>query len=320
MVSAKGKSTASLSVWAAMLSVYIIWGSTYLAIRFAVETIPAFLMAGVRNFTAGLILYGIMRLRGVPNPTPRQWRSAAIVGVLMLTGGNGLVSWAEKTVPSAITALLVGAVPLFMILIDWITGRYRDPSRRPNWLAYVGVVTGFGGIALLVEPDQLGGTQVDLIGAAALLVGALLWAGGSLYSREAALPESPLMGTSMEMLAGGVALLVIASVTGEWGQLNLATISRQSLLGMLYLIVFGSLVGFVCYTWLLRAAPTTLVSTYAYVNPVVAILLGVALGNEVISPRMLVAAAIILASVALITFTRAPARKLQPEVSGSPSD
>lgn len=308
-----------LSVWAGMISIYIVWGSTYLAIRFAVDTIPPFLMAGIRNLTAGVILYTFMRLRGTPAPTRLNWRSAAIIGLLLLTGGNGLVSWAEKTVPSAITALLVGAVPLWMILIDWVSGRYRDPEKRPNWPAFVGVFTGFAGIALLVGPDEIGNTQVDLIGAGALLLGALLWAGGSLYSREAVLPKSPLLGTGMEMITGGLGLFVVSLLAGEWGQFDLAAVSAKSLYGMLYLILFGSLVGFASYTWLLRAAPTTLVSTYAYVNPVVAIFLGVLFAGEVISGRMLLAAVIILASVALITFTRQPARK-PVEQLGSASD
>ncbi|MHB1338348.1 MAG: EamA family transporter [Bellilinea sp.] len=308
-----------LSVWAGMISIYIVWGSTYLAIRFAVDTIPPFLMAGIRNLTAGVILYTFMRLKGTPAPTRLNWRSAAIIGLLLLTGGNGLVSWAEKTVPSAITALLVGAVPLWMILIDWVSGRYRDPEKRPNWLAFVGVFTGFAGIALLVGPDEIGNTQVDLIGAGALLLGALLWAGGSLYSREAVLPKSPLLGTGMEMITGGLGLFVVSLLAGEWGQFDLAAVSAKSLYGMLYLILFGSLVGFASYTWLLRAAPTTLVSTYAYVNPVVAIFLGVLFAGEVISGRMLLAAVIILASVALITFTRQPARK-PVEQLGSASD
>ena len=146
------KTEIPTSVWLGMLSIYIIWGSTYLAIRFAVETIPPFLMVGVRNFIAGVIMYAFMRLRGTPAPTRVNWRSAAVVGLLLLTGGNGLVSWAEKTVPSAVTALLVGAVPLWMVLLDWISGRYRDKSKRPSWLAFAGVLTGFGGIALLVGP------------------------------------------------------------------------------------------------------------------------------------------------------------------------
>lgn len=319
MQASNQKSKIPLSVWAGMISIYIVWGSTYLAIRFAVDTIPPFLMAGTRNLIAGVILYAFMRFKGTPAPTKLNWRSAAIVGVLLLTGGNGLVSWAEQTVPSAITALLVGAVPLWMILIDWVSGRYRDPEKRPNGLAFVGVFTGFAGIALLVRPGDMVSGQVDLIGAGALLLGALLWAGGSLYSREAVLPKSPLLGTGMEMITGGLGLLVISGLVGEWGRFDMAAVSAKSLYGMLYLIVFGSLVGFASYTWLLRAAPTTLVSTYAYVNPVVAIFLGVLFADEFISGRMVLAAVIILASVALITFTRQPARK-PVEQLGNASD
>ncbi|HWR66902.1 MAG TPA: EamA family transporter [Bellilinea sp.] len=302
------KSGIPTSIWLGMLSIYVFWGSTYLAIRFAVETIPPFFMAGTRHFTAGVILYTIMRLRGDPAPTRANWRSAAIVGLLLLAGANGLVSWAEITVPSAVTALLVGSVPLWMILIDWISGRYRDKAKRPSWLAFAGVITGFIGIALLVGPNEIAGQRVDPLGAAALLIGAVLWAGGSLYSRNADLPASPLLGTGMEMIIGGLGCFVISGLTGEWGRLDLAAVSTSSVTGLIYLIVFGSLVGFASYTWLLRAAPTTLVSTYAYVNPVVAIFLGVLLADEVISPRMIVAAVIILASVALIPFTRQPVK------------
>jgi len=316
------KSAITPAIWAGMISVYILWGSTYLAIRFAVMTIPPFLMAGIRHFTAGILLYTFMRLRGTPRPTRANWKSAAIVGLLLLAGANGLVSWAEQVVPSAVTALLVGSVPLWMILIDWIGGRYRDRAKRPSWLAFAGVVTGFLGIGLLVGPghlsDNLAGARVDALGAAALLVGAVLWAGGSLYSREADLPSTPLLGTGMEMIVGGLGCLLISGVTGEWGRFNLAAVSTESLAGLLYLIVFGSLVGFASYTWLLRAAPTTLVSTYAYVNPVVAIFLGVIIGRETISPLMIAAAVIILASVALITFTRQP--KAQVEEVGTVSD
>jgi len=306
------------SIWLGMLSIYIFWGSTYLAIRFAVETIPPFFMAGTRHFTAGVILYTIMRMRGAPSPTRANWKSAAIVGLLLLAGANGLVSWAEITVPSAVTALLVGSVPLWMILIDWISGRYRDKSKRPSWLAFAGVISGFIGIALLVGPNEIAGQRVNPLGAAALLIGAVLWAGGSLYSRTADLPASPLLGTGMEMMIGGLGCFIISGLTGEWGRLDLAAVSTSSVTGLIYLIVFGSLVGFASYTWLLRAAPTTLVSTYAYVNPVVAIFLGVLLADEVISPRMILAAVIILASVALITFTRQPVKVKAP--AGAVSD
>ncbi|MEW6178636.1 MAG: EamA family transporter [Chloroflexota bacterium] len=314
MFNSNAKTTSPLAIWAGMLSIYVVWGSTYLAIQFAVETIPPFLMAATRNFTAGVILYTWRRLAGDPRPSLLHWRSAAIIGLLLLTGGNGLVSWAEQLVPSGVTSLLVGSVPLWIMLVDLVSGYYRQGGSRPGVLAVMGLVAGFGGIALLVGPGQLSGTgQVNLIGAGALLLGSLLWALGSVYNRGAKLPASPLLGTGMEMLAGGLGLFVVGTLAGEWPEVNLAGISSSSLFGLLYLIFFGSLVGFASYTWLLRVAPITLVSTYAYVNPVVALFLGALIASEVITGRMIIAALIILGSVALITITRTK-RPVSPPV------
>ncbi len=315
MLNSNPKTASPLAIWAGMLSIYIVWGSTYLAIQFAVETIPPFLMAAARNFTAGLIVYTWRWLAGDPRPSRLHWRSAAIIGVLLLTGGNGLVSWSERLVPSGITSLLVGSVPLWIMLIDLASGYYRKGGSRPGALAVVGLMAGFGGIALLVGPGQLSGTgQVNLVGAGALLLGSLLWALGSVYNRGAQLPASPLLGTGMEMLSGGLGLFVVGTLAGEWPQLNLAEVSTSSLLGLLYLIFFGSLVGFASYTWLLRVAPITLVSTYAYVNPVVALFLGALIAREVVTGRMIVAALIILGSVALITLTRTARPPSRPAV------
>jgi drug/metabolite transporter (DMT)-like permease len=304
------KRQSSLAIWAAMLAVYIVWGSTYLAIRFAVETMPPFLMAATRFLVPGAILYIWRRLQGDPPPTKTEWRSAAIVGTFLLVGGNGMVVWAEQRVVSGVAALLVGSAPLWMVLIDSL----RPQGRRPGGWAWLGVLAGFAGIVLLVGPGQVSGGNggVDPLGAAALTLAALSWAVGSLYSRGARLPASPLLGTGMEMLAGGVGLVLVGTLTGDWGRLDLAGISARSIWGLLYLIFFGSLVGFAAYTWLLRTAPTTLVSTYAYVNPVVAIFMGNWLAAEPLTPRILVATAIIAGSVALITLARpaAPQREL----------
>ncbi len=285
-----------------MLAVYIVWGSTYLAIRFAVETIPPFLMAGTRFLIAGLMLYGWRRLAGDAAPQKLEWKSAAIIGLLLLVGGNGLVSWAEQYVPSGITALMVGAAPLWMVLIDAV----RPGGVRPGWQTVAGVLIGFAGIGLLVGGWQTGQhiQQVNLAGVLALFASGILWAAGSLYSRNARLPGSPLMGTGMEMLAGGVGLLLLGTLVGEWLRLDLAGISSRSLMGLGYLIVFGALVGFAAYTWLLRVAPTPLVSTYAYVNPLIAILLGSLMAGEALSARILIAALVILSAVALINTTR----------------
>jgi drug/metabolite transporter (DMT)-like permease len=303
------KNPSGLAIWAAMLAVYIVWGSTYLAIRFAVETMPPFLMAAVRFLIPGLLLYAWQRRAGAPRPTRIEWRSAAIVGFFLLVGGNGMVVWAEQRVVSGVAALLVGSAPLWMVLLDML----RPSGRRPGAVAILGVLVGFGGIVLLVGPAQLfgGSADVDLIGAGALTLASFSWAVGSLYNRGAKLPESPLLGTGMEMLAGSLGLFVLGTATGEWSRLDLGAITARSLWSLIYLIVFGSLVGFAAYTWLLRVAPTTLVSTYAYVNPVVAIFMGNWLAEELLTPRILLATTIIVGSVALITLKQ-PVRAPRP--------
>jgi len=290
-------------IWLALIAVYIAWGSTYLAIRFAVETIPPFLMAGFRFLVAGAILYTWRRVAGDPTPTRIQWRSASIVGLLLLLGGNGGVVWAEQRVASGIAALIVGSAPLFMVLIDAL----RPGGQRPNWQTGSGVLVGFLGIALLIGPSQWtgNGLQLDNIGVLVLLLASILWATGSLYSRNAQLPSSPLLGTGMEMLAGSAGLFILGTLTGEWGRLELAAIAPRSLWGLLYLITFGALVGFAAYTWLLRVAPTPLVATYAYVNPLIAIFLGNLLAKEALTPRLLIAALVIVSAVALINTGRA---------------
>ena len=291
-----------VKIWLALMAVYIVWGSTYLAIRFAVETIPPFIMAGTRFLIPGAILYAWRRLSGDAPPSRVQWRSAAIVGFFLLLGGNGAVTWAEQRVASGITALIVGSAPLWMVLIDAL----RPGGQRPTWQTASGVLIGLVGIALLVGPSQFSGSQLemDTPGVATLLLAALLWAIGSLYSRTAQLPASPLLGTGMEMLAGGAGLYLVGTMTGEWGRLDLAAISPASLWGLAYLIACGSLVGFVAYTWLLRVAPTPLVATYAYVNPLIAIFMGNLLAKEALTPRLLVAALVIVSAVALINTGR----------------
>jgi drug/metabolite transporter (DMT)-like permease len=289
-------------IWIALLAIYIIWGSTYLAIRFAVETIPPLLMAGTRFLIAGTILFVWRRLAGDPLPTAPQWRSAAIVGLLLLLGGNGLVSWAEQHVDSGIAALLIGSVPLFMVIVEAL----RRGGVKPGWQSILGLATGFGGIVLLVGPAELGaaGSRSDLLPVGALLLAALLWSLGSVYSRGADLPASSLLGTGMEMLCGGAGLYLAGTLAGEWKAVQFAAIAPSSWLALAYLVVFGSMMGFVAYAWLLRHAPVSLVATYAYVNPVVAILLGAWIGHEVPTARTLVAALVIISSVVLINTSR----------------
>lgn len=290
-----------LRIWIALLAIYIIWGSTYLAIRYAVESIPPFLMAGTRFLTAGIVLYTWRRLAGDPAPTARQWRSTAIIGLLLLLGGNGLVSWAEQTVPSGIAALLIGTIPLWMVLTESI----RRGGVKPGLSAVLGLITGFGGILVLIWPLLTGTSEhLDPLGVVALLFAAFSWAVGSVYSKSAELPPGSLMTTAAEMLTGSLGLYFIGALLGEWNMLDFATITARSWLGLAYLTVLGSLVGFVAYAWLLRHAPISLVATYAYVNPLVAILLGSLLAQESFSARILLAALIIIGSVVLINYSR----------------
>jgi drug/metabolite transporter (DMT)-like permease len=279
----------------AFAAVYILWGSTYLGIRFGVETIPPFLLAGVRHLTAGTLMYVWLRLRGTPRPERRHWRSAAIIGGLMLLGGNGLVTWAERTVPSGLAALIVASVPIWMTVLDALQQR-----QRPHGIVVLGLALGLGGLALLVAPGSLGATRVDPVGAAALLAAALFWAIGSLYSRRAKLPSSTWLATAIEMIAGGFLLLLVSAASREWSGFALSNVSGRSLAALAYLIVAGSLLGFTAYVFLLGATTPARVSTYAYVNPVVAVFLGWALAGEPVTVRTLIAAAVIVASVALI--------------------
>jgi drug/metabolite transporter (DMT)-like permease len=281
-----------------------VWGSTYLAIRVAVQTLPPFLMASVRFLVAGGVLYAWAILRGDrggDRPRAVHWRSAAIIGTALLLGGNGGVVWAEQRVDSGIAALLVATVPLWMVVLAWLALR-----ERVGWREMLGIAVGFAGIVLLIRPQGSGG--IDPWGAGALVFASLSWAAGSLYARKAPLPSRPLVGTAMEMLCGGVALGIAGIVTGEFGRIDLSGVSAESLWGLGYLIVFGSLVGFSAYAWLLRVARTSLVSTYAYVNPVVAVLLGWAILSEPVTSQTLVAGGIIVVAVALIVTARARAR------------
>ena len=280
---------------------YVVWGSTYLAIRFALETLPGFAMAGVRFLVAGALVYAWARLRGTPAPTRREWRSAAIIGALLLLGGNGAVVWAERTVPSGPAALLVATMPLWVVLLEWA----RSGGSRPGFAVLAGLVLGFTGVGILIDPiGAVRGGTVDPVGAVVLVLGSLSWSVGSALAPRLDLPKSMLLGTAMEMIAGGVLLTALAAVTGELAQVNLAAASFRSLGALLYLIVFGSILAFNAFVYLLKAAPPARVATYAYVNPVVAVLLGWLLANEPIDARVLAATGIIVAAVAMVTFGR----------------
>ena len=294
-------------VLAAFAAVYVLWGSTYLAIRFGVETIPPFLLAGTRHLTAGILLYVWLRSRGAARPDRVHWKSAFAVGGLMLLGGNGLVTWAEQRVPSGIAALIVASVPIWMNVFEAIERR-----RRPGPVLIAGLVLGIAGIALLVAPAGLGGrAHVDPLGALALLAAALCWSFGSLYARRAPLPSATLTATAMEMIGGGTLLWVVGLVAGEGARLHVAAVSGKSALSLGYLVVFGSLLGFTAYVWLLKSTTAARVSTYAYVNPVVAVALGALLAGERITLRVVVATAVIVGSVALIIVSKTRSARAQ---------
>jgi drug/metabolite transporter (DMT)-like permease len=290
--------------------VYVIWGSTYLAMRVGIESFPPLLLAGSRHFFVGLILYPLVRWKTGERPTWEQWRTAIITGSLLLFIGNGGVCVAELTVPSGIAALLVATVSLWMVLVDWV----RPGGVRPGPRIIAGIVLGFAGLVLLVGPAHLGSSgRVDLKGAAILVLASLAWACGSLYSKHGALPKSPLLGVTMQGLAGGAALWVAGFLTGEVRALHVASISLRSWIALAYLIVFGSLIGFTAYLYILKNSTAARVSTYALVNPVVALFLGWLLIGESIALRTILAAAVILTAVVLVITAphRAAARAVE---------
>ncbi|GAC1494615.1 MAG: drug/metabolite exporter YedA [Gemmatimonadaceae bacterium] len=286
---------------AAFASIYLVWGSTYLAIRYAVETIPAFIMGGLRFVVSGVLLYAWARYRGATRPTRLHWRNALIAGGFLLLGGNGAVVWAEQFVPSGLTALLVSILPFWLVIIEWV----RPPGRRPSGAVLLGLALGFIGVVVLVGPSGFGGQgDVSPLGALVLIVGSLSWAIGSFWSRDARLPASGLLTTGMEMLGGGTLLLIVGAITGELSRFDIHRISSASSIGLLYLVTFGSLLGFTSYIWLLDKVAPARLGTYAYVNPIVAVLLGWAIAGERLSIRTAAAAVIVICAVALITTAR----------------
>ena len=291
--------TMAPPVWgviAAFAAVYVIWGSTYLGIRYAVESIPPFLMAGTRNLTAGLLLYAFARVRGGVTPSRLEWRDAAITGGLLLAVGNGGVTWAEQFIPSSVTALLVALTPLWMVLFDWL----RPHGVRPRPFVVAGLAVGFVGVALLARGDGIHPGPANGWGIVALMAASISWAFGSIFGRHAHKPVSPLLGVAMQMIAGGSLLLGLAILRGEASHFSFGQVTLLSAASWLYLIVAGSLVGYTCYVWLLHATTPARVATYAYVNPFIAVLLGCTIGREAFSHALLVAGGLIILAVALI--------------------
>jgi len=282
----------AVRVLLAFAAIYLIWGSTYLAIRFAIETIPPFLMAGLRSVIAGSVLYAWARARGAAAPALAGWREATILGGLMLLGGNGAVTWSEQHVPSGLAAVVVATVPLWVVLLE---------RRRPSARVVAGIAFGLLGIALLVGPEELAGAgRIDPFGTLVLVGGSLSWAIGSLRGRTATLSTSPWLSIAMQMFAGGALLVLFGLAAGEGPRFVPTEISARSLAALAYLVVFGSLVAFSSYLWLMKVSQPARVATYAYVNPIVALVLGWALAGEPLTARTIVASAIVIAAVVFI--------------------
>ncbi len=290
----------------AFATIYLVWGSTYLAIRVAVGTIPPFLMAGLRFVVAGTLLYGWLWFTRKIRPTLRQWRDNAIIGGLLLLGGNGLVAWAEQKIPSGIATLIISIGPLFIVAADWlvlVVGRDATRGARPTSATLIGIVLGVIGLGWLVGPDLLASaaTALDPWSVAGLLVACVAWSAGSIYTRYARTPAEPLTGAAIQMLTGGGWLLLTSVLCNEPAGFDPAAVSLQSAGAWLYLVFVGSLIGFTTFVWLMKHSTPALVSTYAYINPIVAVFLGWLLLHEAISPRLLLSSAIIIAGVAIIT-------------------
>ncbi len=294
---------------AGFATIYLVWGSTYLGIRIAVETLPPFLMASGRFFVAGLLIAAFLAATRGFSARPHQWRDNLLIGGFLLLGGNGLVSWSEQKVPSGIATLLVSVGPLFIVLLDWAVHAYcHDGKRgtRPNALTFVGLGLGFAGLLLLVGPDlsRQGTAGLDPWRVLGLIGACLSWSAGSIYTRYAHEPAEPFTASAIQMLGGCGWLFLVSLLVGEPFHFHWAAVSGRSALAWGYLILVGSLVGFTTFVWLMKHSTPARVSTYAYVNPIVAVFLGWQVLHEPISPRLFLAAAIIIAGVALITVAR----------------
>ncbi|MGE5414799.1 MAG: EamA family transporter [Syntrophomonadaceae bacterium] len=281
---------------AAFAAVYVLWGSTYLGIRISIETLPPFFTQGVRYMTAGAVIYAWARRKGAARPSRREWAGGAVAGILLFVFGTGGVVWAERLIPSGVAALIVATEPASFVLIEAVRRR-----RLPRGSILAGIALGAVGLAILVGPgDLLGGEHFALSALLVLVVGTFCWAGGSLFSRGSRLPASPWMATAVTLVTGGAGLAVVGTLSGELARFDPAAISARSVAAFVYLLVFGSLVGFSAYLWLLRNTSVARVSTYAYVNPVIAVVLGWAVAGEPLSARVLLATAVIVGAVAWI--------------------
>jgi len=292
-------------VWLAFAAVYIIWGTTYLAIAYVIDTLPSLLAMGTRYIVAGAALWMLAPGSWRARPTRRDWAWAFGLGGLLLLAGNGIVSVVQNKMPSGVTALIITVVPLWMVLVEWVTG-----GGRPKPLSVLGILLGFGGVALLAgEKGGWKGGEVDLLYVAALLFGTLCWAIGSILSRRGGIKLPLLRSVALQMMAGSILLVVASGIRGEWNGLHLENASTMSLLAWLYLVTFGSIVAFSAYSWLLTVRPSAVVSTYAFVNPVVAVLLGAVFLGEPLGPRTVLASVLIVGAVVLVVYAKARAAK-----------
>ena len=285
-----------VSLVAAFAAVYVIWGSTYLAIRWGVAEIPPFLMAGGRFLGAGAVFVALAVHRGAARPTARDWLTTGLIGLLMAAGGNGLVSWALQRVPSGIGALLVSMVPFWVALADWV----RPHGNRPRGHVILGLTLGFTGVALLVNPTDLAGARtLDAVGAGAIVIASLLWATGSVCSRYAPQPASHWLSAGMQMLGGGAVLMALSAASGELATLDWSTVSPAAFGAWIYVAAFGS-VAYGCYLWLLKASTPAKAATYAYVNPVIALILGYLLAGETLTLWSMGCSAVVVVGVLLV--------------------
>lgn len=303
-----------IQVIAAFAALYLIWGSTYLAILFAIQSIPPFLMAGARFLLAGLIMFAIARTQGPLRSTSAEWRTALIIGACLLLGGNGGVTLSEKFIESGLASLIVATVPIYITLLGWLSGM----TPRPAPIVWVGLAGGFLGVAILLGPAlRFSGSGRPAIGMSILLLSSFIWSAGSLYSRTVKHAGSPFLGAAQQMFCGGLLLMLVGLFAGESKTLHPGNITTLSVGAFAYLMFIGAIVGYTAYFWLLRHCDPAKVATYAYVNPIVAVLLGALFAHETVTLRTLLAAALIIGSVALIITVQQLKSKSLPSITAA---
>src|SRR6266568_1468028 len=309
---------APTKIWiiVAFAALYLIWGSTYLGIRFAIETIPPFLMAGTRFLIAGVIMYAIAWSQGIVKSSWANWRTSLIIGACLLLGGNGGVTISEKYIDSGLAAVIVAVVPIYIVVLGWVTGM----APRPTSVVWLGLVGGFVGVGILLGPSlrfSSNDAHGPAIGMSILLVSSFLWSAGSLYSRVAKHAASPFLTAAQQMIWGGMLLLLTGALTGEMRRFHPGSVSILSVASFAYLVIIGAVVGYTAYIWLLRHCDPAKVATYAYVNPIVAVLLGAVFAGEILTMRTLVAAALIIGSGALVITAQQLRLRAEPQISAA---